>query len=111
MVDEHEGWAEGQLADTTPLLAERLTDRVVLDDAIASLPEEFRVCIVLRQHVGLDYAEIADVLEIPIGTVRSRLARARTKLVAALTESDPDGTNSEQSGNQTTTDQRPNQRP
>ena len=109
MVDEHEGWAEDQLADTTPLLADRLADKAVLDDAVASLPEEFRVCLVLRQHVGLDYAEIAEVLEIPIGTVRSRLARARTRLVAVLTEADE--ANPGSAGNQTTTDDRPTQRP
>ena len=45
---------------------------------------EFRTAVVLRDVAGLDYAEIATVLEIPIGTVRSRIARGRSALAAAL---------------------------
>lgn len=56
--------------------------RLDIDAALAGLPEEFRVAVVLRDLVGLDYQEIADVLDIPIGTVRSRIARGR----AALTD-------------------------
>ncbi len=63
---------------------ERVVDRLVLDDALAALPIEFRTAVVLRDVAGLDYAEIATVLEIPIGTVRSRIARGRSALAAAL---------------------------
>ena len=43
----------------------------------ATLPEEFRVAVVLRDLCDLDYAEIAAVLDVPPGTVRSRIARGR----------------------------------
>ena len=61
-----------------------LGDRLALDQALASLAEEFRVPVVLRDVGDLDYAEIAQVLDIPIGTVKSRIARGRTMLANSL---------------------------
>jgi RNA polymerase sigma-70 factor (ECF subfamily) len=58
--------------------------RIDIDAALAALPEEFRVAVVLRDLCDLDYAEIADVLGVPAGTVRSRIARGRAGLVDAL---------------------------
>jgi RNA polymerase sigma-70 factor, ECF subfamily len=55
-----------------------------LEAAIDALPESFRVAVVLADVQGLSYQEIADALEIPIGTVRSRLARGRSALQKAL---------------------------
>lgn len=63
---------------------ERVVDRLDLDAALAGLSEEFRVAVVLRDVADLDYAEIATTLGIPIGTVRSRIARGRAALAAAL---------------------------
>ncbi|MCU1457094.1 MAG: putative polymerase subfamily sigma factor [Actinomycetia bacterium] len=54
--------------------------------ALAQLPDEFRVAVVLRDLEDLDYAEIAAILDIPPGTVRSRIARGRTALAAILTD-------------------------
>ncbi len=71
-------------ADPTPGADERLPDRMAIDDALAALPEEFRVAVVLRDHLGLDYAEIAEALDLPPGTVRSRIARGRSRLAALL---------------------------
>ena len=51
-----------------------------VDDALRQLPEEFRAAVVLRDLAGLDYAEIAEVLELAPGTVRSRIARGRGRL-------------------------------
>ncbi len=51
-----------------------------LDAVIATLPEEFRTVLVLREMEDLSYREIAAVCEVPIGTVMSRLARARGML-------------------------------
>ena len=48
-----------------------------IQDAIEALPEELRVAIVLREMEGLSYEEIASAMECPIGTVRSRIFRAR----------------------------------
>ena len=53
--------------------------------AIAALPTAFRETLVLRDIEGLDYREIAQATEVPIGTVMSRLARARQRLIAVLT--------------------------
>lgn len=61
-----------------------ITARVTLDAALARLLPEFRAAIVLRELCGLDYAEIAEVLAIPPGTVRSRIARARAALARDL---------------------------
>ena len=58
--------------------------RVDVDAALARLPLEFRAAVVLRDLCGLDYAEIADVLGVPAGTVRSRIARGRAALVPLL---------------------------
>jgi RNA polymerase sigma-70 factor (ECF subfamily) len=55
----------------------RAGDRAQLDRLVAALPTEFRECLVLREMEGLSYKEIAIVTAVPIGTVMSRLARAR----------------------------------
>ena len=55
-----------------------------LQAALRTLPEEFRVAVVLCDVVGLQYDEIADDLGIPIGTVRSRIHRGRARLREAL---------------------------
>lgn len=63
---------------------EQLADRMVIDQALAALPDEFRVAVVLRDICDLDYAEIATVLDLPPGTVRSRIARGRSQLARVL---------------------------
>ncbi len=55
-----------------------------LETAIAELPVPFRETLVLRDVQGLDYREIAEVTKVPIGTVMSRLARARRRLMERL---------------------------
>ena len=55
-----------------------------LDRALAALPEYYRIVVVLADVEGLKYGEIADTLGVPIGTVRSRLARARSALQRTL---------------------------
>lgn len=67
---------------------ERAVDRLDLDAALARLPNEFRVAVVLRDVSDLDYAEIATALEIPIGTVRSRISRGRAALARELGNQD-----------------------
>jgi RNA polymerase sigma-70 factor (ECF subfamily) len=66
------------------LLQRDLADR--LNRAVAALPEDFREVIVLRELQDLSYKEIAAVIDAPIGTVMSRLARARRLLMDALPE-------------------------
>ena len=60
--------------------------RLDVDAALQTLAPEFRVAVVLRDLCDLDYDEIANVLSIPPGTVRSRIARGRAALAAALGE-------------------------
>ncbi len=66
---------------------EALGDRLAIDAALLVLPEEFRVAVVLRDIGDLDYAEIALVLDVPIGTVKSRIARGRAILATQLGQS------------------------
>jgi len=60
--------------------AEAKETSAVVHAALAELPEEAREIVVLRDLEGLSYEETADVLEVPVGTVRSRLSRARVLL-------------------------------
>ena len=75
---------------------DRVADQMVLDAAMRTLPDEFRVPLVLRDVGDLDYAEIAATLDIPLGTVKSRIARGRSALAHVL-----------RAGNQPTPDERP----
>jgi RNA polymerase sigma-70 factor (ECF subfamily) len=69
-------------------------DQEQVRQAISQLPPEFREIILLREFEELSYQEIADVLNCPIGTVMSRLGRARSKL-RLLLSSTPAGDGSD----------------
>ena len=60
------------------------TDAARLAAAIARLPAPFREALVLRDIQGLSYREIADIVGVPIGTVMSRLARGRNRLIKLM---------------------------
>ncbi|MGA9559669.1 MAG: sigma-70 family RNA polymerase sigma factor, partial [Pseudolabrys sp.] len=82
---ELENVKPGEPNDKTPeaaLIAK--ADAEQLRAAIAALPAPFRETLVLRDIEGLDYREIAEATEVPIGTVMSRLARARRRLIATI---------------------------
>jgi RNA polymerase sigma factor (sigma-70 family) len=68
----------------TELIAK--VDAARLESAIAELPAPFKETLVLRDVQGLDYREIAEITEVPIGTVMSRLARARRRLAGRITK-------------------------
>ena len=55
-----------------------------LEAAIAALPTVFREALVLRDIEGMNYKEIAEIIGVPIGTVMSRLTRARSRLITLL---------------------------
>ncbi|MGZ0219049.1 MAG: RNA polymerase sigma factor [Acidimicrobiales bacterium] len=74
---------------------ETVSAQLDVDAGLAALPEEFRAPVVLRDIAGFDYADIAELLDIAPGTVRSRIARGRARLADAL------------AGNQTDPNQRP----
>jgi RNA polymerase sigma-70 factor, ECF subfamily len=77
---EHETRPRGE----GPALDDTVADRLSTDEALEALPEDFRAAVVLRDQLGMDYAEIAEVLGIPPGTVRSRIARGRAALARSL---------------------------
>ena len=88
MVEDIEGVESAQPSDLdietpeTALIAK--TDTRLLQAAIAALPAPFRETLVLRDVHGLCYREIAEVTGAPVGTVMSRLARARGALIAIM---------------------------
>lgn len=61
-----------------------IATRLDIDAALRRLPDDFRAAVVLRDLSGLDYAEIAEVLGVPAGTVKSRIARGRGMLADLL---------------------------
>lgn len=86
--------AVGGAASTSELVSSQLSpeqeamatsDRTVLERVLAALPPAFREVVILRELEELSYKEIAVVIGAPVGTVMSRLARARAELRAQLT--------------------------
>jgi RNA polymerase sigma factor (sigma-70 family) len=77
----HSDEAEALQPDT---LVIRAADQDSVQRALAALPLPFREVVVLRELQGLSYKEIAEVAEVPIGTVMSRLGRARERLESLL---------------------------
>jgi RNA polymerase sigma-70 factor, ECF subfamily len=84
--DEEIHTAQERSRSPEALLLESADARLV-KDALEELPPEFREAIVLRELEGMSYKEIADVAGVPVGTVMSRLARARERLQRRLTNS------------------------
>lgn len=81
--------AGGSRTSPGAALIDAVGDRVDIDAALAELPIEFRVAVVLRDLCGLDYSEIAEILAVPQGTVKSRIARGRGTLANLLTAGNP----------------------
>lgn len=86
----------GKLRDTTEDSVERAgTGAIELDQVMADLEPDRRSAFVLTQVLGLSYAEAAEVCGCPVGTIRSRVARAREELVGRISspasETGPDG--------------------
>jgi RNA polymerase sigma-70 factor (ECF subfamily) len=72
--------ATGHESVSPATILEHSEDAELIREAMDELPAEFREILVLRHQEGLSYKEIADIAQIPLGTVMSRLARARDKL-------------------------------
>ena len=78
-----------QVEDPSPLPPASLIKKATVEavrEAIAALPVDFREVVVLRELEGLSYKEISEVSGVPIGTVMSRLARARHQLSVILAD-------------------------
>lgn len=90
-----DGLADGtdeRLAGTEPTPGERMDDAGLDHDvaaALAALSPEFRACVVLCDVEGLTYEEVAAVLDVKLGTVRSRIHRGRAQLREALAHRQP----------------------
>ncbi|MBL9032766.1 MAG: sigma-70 family RNA polymerase sigma factor [Phycisphaerae bacterium] len=94
-----EAMAEGRREDRFPDLGareqsgpagvERNEARRIVAEALLRIAPDQRAILVLRDSRGLDYDQIAEVLEVPVGTVKSRLFRARTALREAIEELEP----------------------
>ena len=85
--------SDGEVLDVVEQVADNLTPEAELmnkqilqtvESAVAKLPEDLRRAITLREMDGLSYEEIAEVMQCPIGTVRSRIFRAREVIAADL---------------------------
>lgn len=79
-------WPAGGPASSD--IAAQVADRIDLDRALSSIPEDQRAAIVIRDLLDFDYAAVAAILGVPAGTVKSRIARGRAALAAALGSSD-----------------------
>lgn len=96
---EQDGAAIDPVDPSAPDPGDTIGTRDELDTALAALAPDFRAAVVLRDLCQLDYAEISEVLEIPAGTVRSRIARGRAQLADLI------------GGNQPAPDERPTPTP
>jgi len=88
-IPTNDGQTRGELASSEPSALENLEKRDVqqkVQECINSLDEEFREVLILRDIQGLSYGEISDLLEVPEGTVKSRLFRAREAIKDCLKE-------------------------
>jgi RNA polymerase sigma-70 factor, ECF subfamily len=83
-VENFEDGSEMRTMDTpeTAMMTKEIAQTV--NDTVASLPEELRTAITLREIEGLSYEEIATLMQCPIGTVRSRIFRARETISEKL---------------------------
>lgn len=100
VIDEQEDWGERTPDPSSSHFDQDIVERDVMATALQELPDDFRIPVILRDCAGLDYAEIAATLDIPAGTVRSRIARGRAKLAELV-----------RSGNQVLPSDRLNERP
>jgi RNA polymerase sigma-70 factor (ECF subfamily) len=101
--DGADAWSDHDARTADPDAEQRvdaIADRMAIDSALAKLPDDFRVPIVLRDVADFDYAEIASTLGIPVGTVKSRIARGRGALAQLLRD-----------GNHEPPDERPTNNP
>lgn len=90
-----ETWDDPDMASIDPVepglgpqeRAEQTELRGVLERALAELPEEWRMVVLLSDVHGMSYEEVAEAVDAPLGTVKSRLSRARARLRQLLIES------------------------
>src|SRR6266446_7777328 len=77
--DEEIHSAQDDLHDTEILMSQS-ADKETIRKALESLPPEYREALILRELEGLSYKEMSEIVEVPVGTVMSRISRGRFKL-------------------------------
>ncbi len=84
---------------TEPSFENRISDKLLIDEVLNLLPNEYKTVLVLRDLCDLNYDEISEVLNIPIGTVRSRISRGRSAITNYLTNGNQTDSSIRQKGN------------
>ena len=84
---------------TEPSFENRISDKLLIDEVLNLLPNEYKTVLVLRDLCDLNYDEISEVLNIPIGTVRSRISRGRSAITNYLTNGNQTDGSIRQKGN------------
>jgi RNA polymerase sigma-70 factor (ECF subfamily) len=84
-IAQTQAYVTGELKSAEAEALERITDDVVID-ALAQVPEDFRLAVYLADVEGFSYKEIAEIMDTPVGTVMSRLHRGRKILRDLLSE-------------------------
>ena len=82
-----DGFSAGALGTSAPSLESQMTEEAALQQALAHLSDKLRAVVILRYYWGLSYAEIVQILDIPLGTVKSRLHQALSILRRELADS------------------------
>ena len=84
---------------TEPSFENRISDKLLIDEVLNLLPNEYKTVLVLRDLCDLNYDEISEVLNIPIGTVRSRISRGHSAITNYLTNGNQTDSSIRQKGN------------
>jgi len=84
---------------TEPSFENHISDKLLIDEVLNLLPNEYKTALVLRDLCDLNYDEISEVLNIPIGTVRSRISRGRSAINNYLTNGNQTDSSIRQKGN------------
>ena len=82
-----------------PSFENQIDDKLLINEVLNLLPDEFKAVLVLRDLCDLNYDEISEVLNIPIGTVRSRISRGRSAINNYLTTGNQPDSSKRQKGN------------
>ena len=82
-----------------PSFENQINDKLLINEVLNLLPNEFKTVLVLRDLCDLNYDEISEILNIPIGTVRSRISRGRSAINNYLTNGNQSDSSKRQKGN------------
>tara|TARA_X000001036_G_scaffold14978_1_gene12644 strand:- start:846 stop:1433 length:588 start_codon:yes stop_codon:yes gene_type:complete len=82
-----------------PSFEKQIDDKLLINEVLNLLPNEFKTALVLRDLCDLNYDEISEILNIPIGTVRSRISRGRSAISNYLTNGNQPDSSKRQKGN------------